>query len=327
MNIRNKGLGLLGAGAIVVATTVTALGAGAADHLDAPGVTADGRTDINDVYLFQSPTDAWNTVLVMTVNPLAGVQSGTTFHPDATYRFSIDDNGDAMADTTIDVEFGKVGKRGDQSIEVELEGAKGSLERAGKVGRTFRFGKTGNAIAGTFDDPFFFDLEGFRNGFQFTGTNFFAGLNVSAIAIEVPSKLLGSGDIGIWATTSLQGVTIDQMARPAINTALIGAGRKDAFNATPPAQQWAAFGAEVTARITALSGDPAYAAAIAPVLIPDVLTFELGNSSGFLNGRKLADDVIDAELNLLTKGGVTTDGVGSNDRAFRNVFPYLAPAN
>ena len=33
-------------------------------------------------------------------------------------------------------------------------------------------------MAGTFDDPFFFDLDGFRNGFQFTGIDFFAGLNV-----------------------------------------------------------------------------------------------------------------------------------------------------
>ena len=54
----------------------------------------------------------------------------------------------------------------------------------------------------------------------------------------------------------------------------------------------------MTARITALSGDAAYAEAIAPVLIPDVLTFELGNPAGFLNGRQLADDVIDAELSL-----------------------------
>ena len=83
----------------------------------------------------------------------------------------------------------------------------------------------------------------------------------------------------------------------------------------------------MTARITALSGDPDYAATIAGVLIPDVLTFELGNPAGFLNGRGLADDVIDAELNILTKGAVTTDGVNANDAAFPGVFPYLAAAN
>lgn len=327
MKIKQKALAALGAGAIVVASSVAAIGASAADHLDAPGVKADGRTDINDVYAFQSPTNADHTVLIMTVNPLAGVVSGTTFHPDATYRFNIDDNGDAKADTKIDVKFGKVKRDGSQKVEVELEGHRHEAEAEGKVGRSIRFARSGRVMAGTFDDPFFFDLDGFRNNFQFTGTNFFAGLNVTAIVVEVPSRLLGNGGIGVWATTSMNGNVIDQMGRPAINTALIAADRKDAFNQTPPSQQWAEFGAEVTARITALSGDANYAATIAPVLIPDVLTFELGNSAGFLNGRQLADDVIDVELSVLTKGAVTTDGVNANDAAFPGVFPYLASAN
>ncbi len=327
MSIRHKALTALGAASIVVASTVTAMVASAADHLDAPGVRADGRTDINDVYAFQSPTNNDNTVLVMTVNPVAGVVSGTSFHPSAKYRFNIDDDGDAKPDTKIDVEFGKLKANGRQNLEIELEGeADDEIEAAGRVGREIEFAETGRVIAGTFDDPFFFDLDGFRNGFQFTGVNFFTGLNITAIIVEVPSNLLGDGGVGVWATTSLNGQVIDQMARPAINTALIAADRKDAFNQTPPSEQWAEFGAEVTARITALSGDAAYAEAIAPVLIPDVLTFELGNPAGFLNGRQLADDVIDAELSLLTKGALTTDGV-ANDSPFPGVFPYLAPAN
>ena len=35
------------------------------------------------------------------------------------------------------------------------------------------------------------------------------------------------------------------------------------------------------------------------VLLPDVLTFDQSSTDGFLNGRQLADDVIDAELGLL----------------------------
>jgi Domain of unknown function (DUF4331) len=278
------------------------------------------------VYAFRSPTNPDNTVLVMTVNPVAGVVSGTSFHPSAKYRFNIDDDGDAKPDTTIDVEFGKLKANGRQDLEIELEGSDDEVEAEGRVGRGIEFAETGRVIAGTFDDPFFFDLDGFRNGFQFTGVNFFAGLNVTAIVVEVPSDLLGDGGVGVWATTSVKGTVIDQMARPAINTALIASDRKDAFNQTRPSEQWAKFGAEVTARITALSGDAAYAESIAPVLIPDVLTLELGNPAGFLNGRQLADDVIDAELSLLTKGALTTDGV-ANDSPFPGEFPYLAPAN
>jgi hypothetical protein len=58
-------------------------------------------------------------------------------------------------------------------------------------------------------------------------------------------------------------------------------------------------------------------------LLPDVIRFNTASSSGFLNGRRLQDDVIDAELGLLTGGVLTTDRVG-NDSVFLNQFPYLA---
>ena len=154
-------------------------------------------------------------------------------------------------------------------------------------------------------------------------------LDVSAIVIELPSKRLSkNNDIGIWATTSTkQGQQIDRIGRPAINTALIPSELKDAFNTGAPADDPAAFGDAVRATITALSGDADYAAAITDVLLPDVLTIDTSNPAGFLNGRGLADDVIDAELGLLTNGGLTTVGVDANDVPFRDRFPYLAKAN
>jgi hypothetical protein len=179
-----------------------------------------------------------------------------------------------------------------------------------------------------FDDPFFFDLDGFRNNFTFTGTDFFAGFNTSAIVLEVPSSELGGPNIGVWTTTSEGGVQVDRFGRPAINTALIGSSRKTDFNLGSPSTDFANFGAEVQARIGVLNGgDLATAAALTGVLLPDVTTLDTGSSAGFLNGRALADDVIDAELGLLTNGAVATDGVDANDRAFLGQFPYLASAN
>ena len=52
------------------------------------------------------------------------------------------------------------------------------------------------------------------------------------------------------------------------------------------------------------------------MLLPDVLTVKLGDPSGFLNGRRLGDDVIDAEFSLLTKGAIPSDGVDANDKSF-----------
>ena len=71
------------------------------------------------------------------------------------------------------------------------------------------------------------------------------------------------------------------------------------------------------------------------MLLPDELTLTLGSSAGFasgtslgtlgLNGRKLSDDVIDAEFALLTNFVITTgDGVNANDATLSSSFPYLA---
>ena len=238
MNNTRKALTVLGAGALLCASLVAAVSVGASDHLDAPGVTADGRTDLNDLYAFQSPANPDNAVLVMTVNPLAGLQNGTTFHPKAKYFFNIDSDGDAVADTIVKVQFGKVKADGTQQMHVDVSGPNGSAAGNGTTGQTIAMPGGGRATAGTYDDPFFFDLEGFKNGFAFDGTDFFAGLNISAIVVELPRSLLGSGTLGIWSQTWLQGKTVDQVGRPPINTALIASDRKDAFNTTPPSQQW-----------------------------------------------------------------------------------------
>ncbi len=48
--------------------------------------------------------------------------------------------------------------------------------------------------------------------------------------------------------------------------------------------------------------------------------------SGFPNGRRPVDDVIDTVINLVTNGTITTgDHVNANDSTFLPAFPYLAP--
>jgi hypothetical protein len=308
----------------------------AADHLDAPALRTAGQggRDINDVYAFQSPANAANSVLIMTVNPFAGVTNpfGTvsprTFDPAVQYEFQIDNNGDAVADVTYATTF-TAAAGGIQTLTTTRNGAAFGTGNTGTNiaiagGRTLR--------AGLFEDPFFFDLVGFNNNFMFTGADTFAGADISAIVLEVPSADLQAGantNIGVWARTVVGGSQVDRMGRPAINTALIPSARKDEFNQAAPANDMTAFGADVQARIDALNGaaPPNHAPDTADLLLPDVLTFNTANASGFLNGRRLADDVIDAELNVLSNGGVTTDMVNSNDRAFRSVFPYMANPN
>lgn len=294
----------------------------AADHLDSPSVQSNHSLDINDLYAFQSTTNSNNIVLVMTVNPLAGVLSGTAFSSAGTYEFGIDNNGDAMPDKTFTVYF-SAPKKGVQNILV-LRG-NGSILASGKTEQTFSIAGGGQMRAGVFDDPFFFDLNGFQDNFNFTGSDFFAGLNVSAIVLEIPRTELGGVNVGVSARTAISGTQFDRMGRPAINTVLLDGARKDVFNAGVPANDYADFHIEVEAKIASLNGgDTTTAAALAGILLPDLLTVDASSSSGFLNGRQPANDVIDAELNLLTNGGVTTDMVNANDVPFLTAFPYLA---
>jgi hypothetical protein len=53
----------------------------------------------------------------------------------------------------------------------------------------------------------------------------------------------------------------------------------------------------------------------------------LSQPTGFLNGRRLSDDVITAELGLIfgSNAALNDDHVDANDRSFLGAFPYLAP--
>jgi hypothetical protein len=137
------------------------------------------------------------------------------------------------------------------------------------------------------------------------------------------------------------------MGRPAINTvfnnALVDANSgqtKNRFNATPPSQQRTAYGGlfrdNIVATLTninqALGTDDAFgcsdydagtAGGIADILLPDVLTYNTSTAAnGPLNGRALADDVIDVELGLTTNGCVGTDAVDAHTD-YLSSFPYL----
>ncbi len=341
----------------LLAGLILAAPAFSADHRDAPALLfengGDRSLDLNDVYLFRSPANRRNTVMAMTINPFTiGVGSddpatGDAFSTTGAYDFKIDTNGDALEDITYTITFQS------QTRYTVTETRTGKtptvLTRNAIVGKNTRLPGGRQIVAATFDDPFFFDINGFR-AFDADGAmgpnpprefndgnefDFFAGFNTSAIVLEVPSSTFPAS-IGLWTRTlDEEGIQVDRTALPAINTVFIrpnrfhttGANHKNLFNAGIPADDVEDFLAEATAVVFNVTGDMEYALAIAEAVLPDIMPFRPASSDGFLNGRRLADDVIDAELGLLTKQGLTTDGVPANDRAFRNTFPYLATPN
>ncbi|HYZ48745.1 MAG TPA: hypothetical protein VE567_07620 [Sphingomonas sp.] len=183
----------------------------AADHLDPPtrtdkdfDPTPDVPADIADVFAWYTPT---SIVVALT---FAGPQPGNmppTYDRDVLYTINISNAG-ARTDPEIQIRF-RFGYDG-QSPGVQFTGIPGTATALeGPVQTVLQQGEV-KAIAGIFDDPFFFDLLGFRET-RSTGTlairntrDFFRGQNDTSVVIEMPRSavLNGTGPLDIWATTA-----------------------------------------------------------------------------------------------------------------------------
>lgn len=119
-------------------------------------------------------------------------------------------------------------------------------------------------------------------------------------------------------------VQVDRFGKPAIATVFISTSQKDAYNQAAPAQDVANFTSAVVGVLTAF-GHP-NPAGLAAALLPDVQPINTSQPSAFLNGRRLQDDVITAELGLIFGGNaaLNDDHVDANDKSFLGQFPYLA---
>jgi hypothetical protein len=331
-----------------------------ADHLDAPGLTSpamDARVDITDHYAFQKPGDPDRTVLILNVNPLAPTHADE-FRADAVYETLVDTDGDAQPNLAFRYRFTPK-ERGNQFAHVtRAEIPQGAQLEDGHIHEEWEKDRliehapvsfdshaivtggphTVKFFAGLRSDPFFFDLLGFLAGLKFTGSDFFIDKNVFGIALDLPSYLLGENPkIGVWVRTMVPMLMqpdhltqADQVGRPAINTVFNHGPDKNLFNLTQPADQRStattggpSFLELFTSELQTLGGySAAEAKSIAEILLPDILTFDYSSSAGFLNGRRLRDDVIDIELNLVTKGGLAGDKVGPHSD-YLSDFPYL----
>jgi len=163
-------------------------------------------------------------------------------------------------------------------------------------------------------------------------------------------------------------VQVSRLGNPLVNEVVIPLGKKDFFNATQPSDDLKNFGQFVlspelakvinilfpglnvpetdrtdivTALLTGIPGLNQIAPGAPPT---DTLKINLGtqpspnpnrfgvlagDTAGFPNGRRLADDVTDIELRVIggfLKGNKLPlgDGVDQNDKPFRTAFPYVA---
>lgn len=206
MTIRRH-IARLGAAAALLTTAVLANSGHAADHIEAPGATADAPADIADFYAWH--TDDGKIVAVLT---FAGLSSKTATYDGAVlYGVHIDSDGDQLADRDIWIRFGQNGA-GEWGVQVVgLPGTDAPV--VGPVETEIDATDTLQVFAGVRDDPFFFDAEGFGETLM-TGTiafdstrDAFAGSNVTAIVLQMDAvAAFGDNTTGdMWATTGRNG--------------------------------------------------------------------------------------------------------------------------
>ncbi len=182
----------------------------ASDHDESPLVKVDASMDITDLYVFGSGGGE-TTVIV----DWAGFNDSrpqpdaeAVYNPNALYTLHIDNNQDNVADIQVHWRFGQ-NSSGEWGVQVEnLPGGDSVVK--GAVETVLDAGNGTRVWAGHADDPFFFDAAGYLDTLA-TGKlmirndrDFLAGLNVTAIALEMRNDGMRSGDqpLQFWVTSA-----------------------------------------------------------------------------------------------------------------------------
>lgn len=337
-------------------------------HLDAPEAAQNGQLYIDDLYVFSADG---NTVFVMDVNSTItepNVKPG--FHHEARYEFKVHHDEAAFEDLTYRVSFAPPAADGTQAVQVhELTGedarsdtALGSLLVEGKTGQVADGGDI-RLWAGRIADSFYIDLsllfkvnaavkEGTAPDLSAwnpqEASNSFAGTTVESIVLAVSHRVpaMRSGTpIGVWCATKLATDAggwrqINRAGHPMMWPIFWPDDTRFTYpaNTRHPSEDRATIGDQMAKQIATVVGalgsseDPeGYGAAVADILLPDVLTYVVGTpaSYGFagFNGRTLADNAPEVMLSLVTGTAIASGLKPSVAKDLRNLdFPYVVPA-
>lgn len=183
---------------------------GAADHLDPParvgsqiGAQTDPAADIADLYAFH---DANNLYLALNFAGPMDPQVPPFYDRNVLYTINLSNDGvRTTTEFPIEIRFGNDG----QSVGMRVTGLPGNTTIVGPVDANLTSANGIVARAGLFDDPFFFDLQGFRDT-RSTGNlafnnqrNPFAGRNTTFIVLQIPRRLIQTGQpLDVWAATA-----------------------------------------------------------------------------------------------------------------------------
>jgi hypothetical protein len=319
-------------------------------HYSGPDFTCphdDARLDFCDLFAFPKPEDSSRSILITDIHPSVSVNpEGTTsaepFAPEALYELKVDTDGDAVADIAYRFRFSP-SENGAQSATVRRvegteaagtgEGGQAIIEDAPvSTGSDAQVTEAGDYrfFAGWRSDPFFYDVGGALNDFQFTGEDFFADKDVCSIVLELPNSELGAAEVGLWQRTLVPAdsgdwVQVDRGAHTQQVTFVIPNEEKSEYLGGDPTDD-ARFVDSIAHSLEHAGGyTPEEARRLAEPMLPDILPYDPRQPVGYPdNGRLFTDDVGDYLVAILTNGRVTEDKVGPHED-FLSEFPYLGP--
>jgi hypothetical protein len=313
-----------------------------AANLKSPG--DDARLDVTDLFVFTAPDNPDRTVLILNSNPFA---KGEEFHPDAVYRFNIDNDGDAVADVAFSFTFSKP-KNGAQTATAYYATGNDARTREprGEVlvaGAPVSFDDKATPVQagscrlfiGKRSDPFFADAEGVvhwlvagaQGVFEWTDVDSFGQANVFSIVLEVPNDMLGPGPvIGAWISVSVRKdgtlVQMDREGNPSFNPILNANEIKDEFNASDPVDDLKNHLEPLWETLQRHGYGPDEADMAARTLLPDILHYDRTKPAHYPNGRVMTDDVFSYRMIFMTHGQVHPQGIKPHDDLMA-VFPFL----
>lgn len=316
------------------------------NHYSGPNFASplsDARLDFTDLYAFPKPGDTSKSILIMDVHPSVGVNppgptTAEPFAPEALYEIMIDTNGDVVADIAYQVCFASSEGGAQTATLRRLEGRAGRRDGRGRTGyrrgvpvstgREAQVTQAGDYcfFAGRRSDPFFLDVQGALNNFQFTGKDFFADKDICSIVLEMSNSVLGQEKVGLWARTLIRAdgswMQVDRGAR-ASQVPFLAGEQNDAYRAGEPVDD-ARFVGLFAHALEHMGGyTSAEARRVAGTLLPDILHYDPTRPAFYPeNGRTPSDDAVDGFLAILTNGKVTNDGVGPHTDLLAE-FPYL----
>lgn len=307
-----------------------------------------------DNFIFPAATPGY-TAIVMTLNHSPKAGAAGIFNPNALYSIHIAESADFKLGKTFTFKFDPQGNV-TAFQEITADSTVGKTGEAIGTAKAHSDAMLSNGIklwTGAAQDPFVGNSPGLhRFRMQLAegkydpavwkssqGKNIFSARNCGAIVLEVPNALLAS-KINVYMTTDFLSEgswkQVQYSANPLFSHTMLfenEALKREHDESRPQnSDDMKNFVSARTARASGLAHsqkDPfAYGDKVANLLVPDVLSFTIGEKAVFTaekrNGRSLDDDAMSAMLSLLI--GKPVDQAVTNPKRYRHDFPYVVPA-